>query len=180
MKDLPSKKSTKYTYKPYRSSFPALFQKEKTRISSFFNVAPVIEHIGSTSIPGLGGKGIIDIAMSVPKEEMEYVSQVLQKLGYEYRPSFSTSDRLYFITYLADSEEGTQRYHIHLTYSSSKDWMELIGFRDYLRTHPEAVDEYASIKRQAADMANQDGKQYRNMKEPIFQKINRLVKKLHD
>jgi hypothetical protein len=53
------KKSKKYTYKPYSNIFPSLFQKEKKRISSSFNIALAIEHVGSTSIPGLGGKGII-------------------------------------------------------------------------------------------------------------------------
>lgn len=170
----------KYVFKPYSKIFPELFQKEKERISPNLKEALAIEHVGSTSIPGLGGKGIIDIAISVSKEKIEHASQILQRLGYEYRPTFSTPDRFYFITYLADSEEGNRRYHIHLTYPSSKEWTELIGFRDYLRTHPEAVDEYATIKRQAADMANQDGEQYRKMKEPMFQKINAFIKEFHD
>lgn len=171
------RKSKKYTYKPYSNTFPFLFQKEKTRISSFLNIALAIEHVGSTSIPGLGGKGIIDIAISVSKEDMEQASQILQECGYEYRPNFSTPERFYFITYLADSEEGNRRYHIHLTYPSSKEWKELIGFRDYLRNHPEIAEEYAAIKKHAASIANQDGEQYRKMKEPIIQKINAFINK---
>ncbi|MFI0434479.1 MAG: GrpB family protein [Parachlamydiaceae bacterium] len=174
------KKSKKYTYKPYSNTFPSLFQKEKKRISSTLHIALAIEHVGSTSIPGLSGKGIIDIAISASKEKMEQASQILQKLGYEYRPTFSTPERFYFIIYLADSEEGNRRYHIHLTYPSSKEWKELIGFRDYLKHHPEAVNDYAILKRQAADMANQDGELYRKMKEPMFQKINALIKVSHD
>jgi len=58
-----------------------------------------------------------------------------------------------------------------LTYPSSKEWKEWIGFRDYLRTHPEAVEEYTNIKKQAAKMANEDGEKYRKMKEPIIQTI---------
>jgi GrpB-like predicted nucleotidyltransferase (UPF0157 family) len=174
------KKSKKYTYKPYSNTFPSLFQKEKKRIASSLKIALAIEHVGSTSIPSLGGKGIIDIAISVSKEEMERASQILQELGYEYRPTFSTPERFYFITYLTDPEEGNRRYHIHLTYPSSTEWKELIGFRDYLRTHPEMVEEYAAIKKHAANMANQDGEQYRKMKEPIFQKINAFIKESHD
>src|SRR5262249_27002497 len=159
--------------------FPDLFQKEKERIvHSLVNVL-AIEHVGSTAIPGLGGKGIIDIAISVAKEEMERTSSILQKLGYEFRPTFSTPDRFYFIAYLADPEEGSRRYHIHLTSPSSKEWKELVGFRDYLRTHPEAVEEYANVKKQAAKTANQDGEQYRKMKEPIFQKINAFIRGAH-
>lgn len=168
----------KYVYKPYSKIFPDLFQKEKKRISSSLN-ALAIEHVGSTAIPNLGGKGIIDIAISVSKEEMKSASNILQKLGYEFRPAFSTPDRFYFITYLSDPEEGSRRYHIHLTYPSSNEWKELIGFRDYLRAHPESVEEYANLKKHAATIANQDGHQYRKMKEPIFQKINDLIKEKH-
>jgi GrpB-like predicted nucleotidyltransferase (UPF0157 family) len=172
-------KNQKYVYKPYSASFPKLFEKEKERISSSLTNTLAIEHVGSTAIPNLGGKGIIDIAISVPKKEMELASDILQKLGYQYRPTFSTPERFYFIAYLADLEEGTRRYHIHLTYPSSKEWNELIGFRDYLKTHPEAVEEYSSLKRNAANTAGHDGKQYRQLKEPIFQKINAFIKESH-
>src|SRR5690242_1406226 len=131
----------KYIYKPYSKIFPDLFQKEKARIFSSLTNALAIEHVGSTAIPHLGGKGIIDIAIAVAKEEMRHSSEVLQKLGYEFRPDFSTADRLYFVAYLPDPEEETRRYHIHLTYLSSLEWQELIGFRDYLRAHPETVEE---------------------------------------
>ena len=107
---------------------------------------------------------------------MEETKNKLQELDYEFRPSFSTPDRFYFIAYLPDPEESSRRYHIHLTYPQSKEWRELIGFRDYLRTHPEAMEEYANVKKQAAEIANQDGDQYRKMKEPIFQKINAFIK----
>ncbi|MFN4174490.1 MAG: GNAT family N-acetyltransferase, partial [Parachlamydiaceae bacterium] len=165
----------KYVYKPYNSAFPSLFQKEKVRISPFLKNAMAIEHIGSTAIPNLGGKGIIDIALSVPKEEMKETINILEKLGYQYRSAFSTPERFYFVAYLPDAEEGRRRYHIHLTYPSSQVWNELIGFRDYLRTHPEAVEEYASIKKNAALTANCDGNQYRKMKEPMFQKIKAFI-----
>lgn len=175
-----TQKDQKYVYKPYSATFPDLFKKEKERISSSLTNALAIEHVGSTAIPNLGGKGIIDIAISVHKKEMEHASDILQKLGYQYRPTFSTPERFYFIAYLPDLEEGTRRYHIHLTYPSSKEWNELIGFRDYLRAHPETAEEYANIKKQAAAVANQDGEQYRKMKEPIFKKINAFIKDSHD
>lgn len=170
----------KYVYKPYSKIFPDLFQKEKARISSSLKQALAIEHIGSTAIPGLGGKGIIDIAIAVAKEEMARTPAILQKLGYEFRPSFSIPERLYFIAYRPDLEEGSRKYHIHLTYPTSKEWKELIGFRDYLLAHPEAVAEYADIKKLAAQMANQDGHLYRKMKEPMFQKVKSFIKELYE
>ncbi|MBM3208086.1 MAG: hypothetical protein FJZ57_05705 [Chlamydiae bacterium] len=170
------KENHKYTYRPYSKLFPYLFQNEKKRIASFLHIPIEIVHIGSTSIPCLGGKGIIDITICTSKENMELVSNVLQNIRYEYRPTFSTPERLYFITYLKDPEEGIRRYHVHLTYTSSKEWNELIEFRNYLRNHPEAAAEYASIKKQAANTVNRDGNLYRKMKEPFLQKINNLIK----
>ena len=164
----------KYVFKPYSKTFPELFVKEKFRILSHISIPLIIEHIGSTAIPNLGGKGIIDIAIAVNKQDMESVSKQLQYLGYEFRPSYSSSDRFYFIIYLPDLEEETRRYHIHLTYPENNEWKEFVGFRDYLRGHPEAILEYAEIKKQAAFEANQDGEQYRKLKEPIFKKVSFL------
>lgn len=159
----------KYVFKPYNQLFPELFAKEKARINE--HLFPTsIEHVGSTSVPELGGKGIIDIAIAVEKQCMEEAKNKLQELSYEFRPSFSTPERFYLVAYLTDPEENIRRYHIHLTYLESKQWKELITFRDYLRTHPEAREEYANIKKKAADMANHDGEQYRKIKEPIIEK----------
>lgn len=135
----------KYVFKPYSKTFPALFQKEKERISAGIQTDAVIEHMGSTAVPNLGGKGIIDIAIAVKKEDLITVTKQLQHLGYEFRPTFSTPDRLYFVIYLPDLEEGTRRYHVHLTYPENREWKEFLVFRDHLRSHPEAMQEYAKI-----------------------------------
>lgn len=71
----------KYVFKPYSNIFPELFQKEKERISSNLKELLVIEHVGSTAVPGLGGKGIIDSAIAVDKANMDSTSKELQYLG---------------------------------------------------------------------------------------------------
>lgn len=164
----------KYTFKPYNPIFSELFSKEKARIAPYLSSSASIEHVGSTAVPGLGGKGIIDIAVAVDKSEIEMAKTQLQELKYEFRPAYSMPDRLYFIIYLPDPEEGTRRYHIHLTYPESKEWKELIGFRDFLLSNPDALYEYAELKKKAATEASQDGNTYRKMKEPMFQKFNAL------
>lgn len=163
----------KYVFKPYSANFPRLFEAEKKRLLAALKRPAKIEHVGSTAVPGLGGKGIIDIAIAVERQDLELISKQLQELGYEFRPNFSTSERLYFVNFLPDSEEETRRYHIHLTYLDSKEWKELVGFRDYLRTHPEEAKEYAEIKKRAAIAANQDGKKYRQLKEHVFQRFRK-------
>ncbi|MCX6991364.1 MAG: GrpB family protein [Chlamydiae bacterium] len=161
----------KYVFKPYSEIFPELFLREKERISSHINSTLSIEHVGSTAIPGLGGKGIIDIAIAVPKKDIPFFIPQFQSIGYEFRPSYSTPDRAYFIIYLPDPEEGTRRYHLHLTYLESADWTGLIAFRDYLRTHPKDAEEYSELKRKAALLSDQDGEKYRMLKNPMFKKI---------
>jgi GrpB-like predicted nucleotidyltransferase (UPF0157 family) len=160
----------KYVFKPYSKIFPELFRKEKERISLHLKNAIAIEHVGSTAVPDLGGKGIIDIAVAVPKSEMEAAIKRLQAIGYEYRPTFSTPERAYFVIFLPDPEEETRRYHVHLTFPESKEWEELVGFRDFLRENPEEAREYAELKRRAALEANHEGEKYRKIKEPMFKK----------
>ncbi len=166
----------KYIFKPYNPIFPELFLKEKKRISNHLETL-AIEHIGSTAVENLGGKGIIDIAIACNQEDMHTLSKQLQDLGYEFRETFSTPDRLYFITYLPDPEEERRRYHIHLTYPESTDWKGLLEFRDYLRANPSEAQEYADIKKNAALTANQDGKEYRKLKDPMFKKVQSLLEK---
>lgn len=166
---------SKYIFKPYSVIFPQLFEKEKKRISFHVKNILKIEHIGSTSVQNLGGKGIIDIGIATKKEDMENASKELQELGYEFRPSFRTVDRFYFVSCLPDPEEGKRRYHIHLTYPESSDWKGFIELRDYLRTHPEAVQEYAEIKKQAALESNQIGEHYRKLKKPVLEKIRSMA-----
>ncbi len=166
--------SNKYIFDPYDEIFPALFQKEKTRILSQVNNVLQIEHVGSTAVPGLDGKGIIDIGILTEKDNMASVSSILQNIGYEFRPSFSTSDRLYFVAKLPDLKKGVRRYHIHLTYPDSPIWEELTGLRDYLIKHPVARNEYAKLKEKAVK-AGLEGEAYRKAKEPFLKKVLKKI-----
>ena len=161
----------KYVFKPYNKKFPALFEAEKKRIASQVKNKLIIEHIGSTAIPNLGGKGIIDIAIAAEKSELESISEQLQKMGYEFRAPHSTPEKLYFRADLPDREEGIRRYHIHLMPHGSEDWKGFIAFRDYLRNHPDEAEKYAALKKQAASDAEEDGKKYRAQKDPLIQDI---------
>ncbi len=170
----------KYVFKPYSKNFPKLFEKEKRRVVSCIGTKSIsIEHVGSTAIPNMGGKGIMDITIAVIKENIELVSEQLQKLGYEFRPTASTPDRLFFRTNLPDREEGIRIYHIHLTYLRSKDWEELLAFRNYLRSNLREAKKYAAIKKKAAHLANEDREKYIKIKEPTIKGILEKLLKEH-
>lgn len=166
----------KYVYKPYDPLFIELFQKEKERISAHVPHILAIEHVGSTAVPGLGGKGIIDIAIGVDKSSVEAVSKELIRLGYEFRANGSTEDRLFFRIDLPDLKEPVRRYHVHLTAHQSSIWKELVGFRDYLIAHSNELQQYAEMKKLAASSANGNGEAYRKLKDPFIQKALQSVK----
>jgi GrpB-like predicted nucleotidyltransferase (UPF0157 family) len=165
-----AEKMKKYIFDPYEEIYPSLFDVEKERILSKTNSILQIEHVGSTAVPGLGGKGIIDIAILAEKEDLSSVTAILQTIGYEFKPFFNTSNHLYFIANLKDPQKGTRRYHIHLICKGHNSWDEFIEFRDYLLSHPDAREEYAAIKEKAVHNKI-EGEQYRKIKDPFIKKI---------
>lgn len=163
----------KYVFKPYDPIFPKFFSKEKNRLKKFLGSGILIDHIGSTSIPGMGGKGIIDIAIAViSKDDLSSISSKLIEAGYYYDRKDGTEERWFHGRKVSDEE----RYHIHLTFRESRDWKEMISFRDYLKTHPEAFREYKEIKKRAVEEANQDKEIYINIKEPFILEILKKAK----
>lgn len=155
----------KYIFRPYDPIYTKLFSEEKNRLKKFLGKNVLIEHVGSTAIPGLGGKGIIDIAVAANnKNDLSAVSTLLIKAGYYFDPDDGTDERLFHGRVVSDD----RRYHVHLTYKDSKDWKEMTNFRDYLNTHPEDFKKYEKIKKKAVDLSDQDGKVYMKIKNPII------------
>ena len=172
------KSMEKYVFKPYNPIWPKLFMRECERIKRNIFWAINIEHIGSTAVPGLGGKGIIDIAIAAGKEDLERTAKVLQEfLGYVFRESGSTIERLFFRIDLPDEEEGMRRYHVHLSFAESSEWRDLILFRDYLRDHSEEVQRYAELKKDLVDQVRGDGGLYRKHKAPFFEEVLKKAQK---
>lgn len=169
----------KYIFKPYNPIFPDLFEMERERLLKVLDKEVEVDHIGSTAIPGLGGKGVIDISVATPKDTWVKTSEELKTLGYEYKKKDEEreSQRLFFMANLPDKELGTRIYHIHLTFPGSSELKREIGFRDYLRSHPEAVKEYVNIKRLGAEEAQKLNTKdemrdtYGKIKEEFIQKI---------
>lgn len=163
----------KYVFRPYNAIFTQLFDREKNRLSSYLTKDYLIEHIGSTAVTNLGGKGIIDIMVSTDKADLSEVSQKIQKASYEYREVASTPTRLFFRINLEDPVDGTRRYHLHLVINDSKDWKESLAFRDYLKNNPDEAKKYNELKRKAAEDANQEGEIYKKIKKPFIKEMLR-------
>ena len=161
----------KYVFKPYEAIYKELFLKEKGRLGKVLGEKIQIEHVGSTAVPGLGGKGIIDIAISAKRDSFKSTSKLLESLGYEFKPNAGVKKRLFFLRKVNDKKGKVRTYHIHLTNFVGSEWKRLLKFRDYLLTHPKAVVGYAKVKKAAAKNSNQDKDIYMKIKEPKIKNI---------
>ena len=126
-----------------------------------------IDHIGSTSIPGLAAKPIIDIQVSVMAlEPMDVYQAKIQSAGYEWRRDNPERSKRYF-----REQPGGRRTHIHVRKLGSWHEQYALLFRDYVRTHPEARVRYEQVKRELAAQFQYDRYQYTEAKAPIFWEI---------
>ena len=166
----------KYVFRKYNPEYQVFFTSEKKKIAKALGSTVKIEHIGSTAIPDLGGKGILDIVVGVSKSGLAEAKKKLEKAGYEFREKASYPERLFFrIDYPYKNRK--RRIHIHLTKLNGQDWKEIIGFRDYLLKHPKAVEQYVKIKKEGVKKALGDGEKYRKYKEKFIQNILKKVLK---
>lgn len=102
-----------------------------------------VQHIGSTSIPGMIAKPIIDIGVLVESiEDISYFTKKLETLGYSYKPEMSSVERVF----LRKGDSFT--HHLSITCSRHTFWTRNILFRDYLRNHSEFVEEYNKLKKE--------------------------------
>ena len=125
-------------------------------------VALRIDHIGSTAVPGLAAKPIIDIQVSVAAfEPLEAFRVPLERLGYVYRADNSERTKRYFREPL-----GRRRTHVHVRRAGSFSEQWALLFRDYLRAHPAVAADYEAEKRTLAIRFRDDRHGYTEAKGP--------------
>ena len=127
-----------------------------------------IEHVGSTSVPGLAAKPVIDIMPGVRTlEDDRHFIRPMEELGYSYVPVYEDDipERRYF-------RRGEPRlFHVHVTESGGDFWMRHLAFRDYLRSHRQSAVEYASLKRRLAGEHGSDRLGYVNAKSGFIEGV---------
>ena len=166
----------KYVFRPYDPKFPEYFSRHEKVLRKLFGEAVKIEHMGSTSVPGLGGKGFIDIAIGVPSQaDLDNAATIMLAAGYNFEPAAGTSTRFYYDCEFIDDHGEVSMYHFHLTYIESEDWIKIVVFRDFLRNNEWARKEYAAIKDFAAKESNQERVKYVKIKNPVIEKILKLA-----
>lgn len=153
---------------PYDPAWPAAFREIALRVrGALGQVARRIDHIGSTSVPGLGAKPIIDLQISVGALEPEGPFRTpLESLGYVFRPHDDMRTRRFF-----RHADGARRTHLHVYAQGSFDEQLNLLFRDYLRSHAEAAQEYLQEKRRLSERFHHDRGAYTEAKAPTIWRL---------
>jgi GrpB-like predicted nucleotidyltransferase (UPF0157 family) len=140
----------------YDRRWPEIFARERAHLLATLpgDLVGRIEHFGSTAVPGLPAKPIVDMLVEVAdlEETKHRIVPILELQGYEYiwRPTQGDDGPPFYAWFIKrDSTTGIRTHHIHMVESGFPQWDALL-FRDYLRTHPDVASEYETLKRRLA------------------------------
>ncbi len=166
---LPGLKRGELRVSPYQEEWKNLFETEKRDIEKAIgDYIKDIQHVGSTSIPGMSAKPILDIAIAVKDfEEARICIKPLCDMGYTFRGENGIPRRHYFIK----GEPCT--HHIHMLEKDNEEWEKLILFRDYLRSNQNIAEEYKELKRNLLQRLRGDRKAYQAAKADFVEAVIR-------
>lgn len=147
-------------------SWAQRFEEEREQLAGVFDGRAVaIEHIGSTSVPGLCAKPIVDILVGL--RELKLIEEeiaAMERLGYEYLGEFGLPGRLYF-------RKGDPRtHHVHVVQHGGEHWERHLVFRDTLRSDPEERRRYDELKRRLAAEGH-SRETYTELKSPFIRAV---------
>ncbi|MDP3357680.1 MAG: GrpB family protein [Polaromonas sp.] len=150
--------------RPYDASWPARFAAEQARLLALLpGRFLAVEHMGSTAVPGLVAKPVIDILAAVESmEQARALTAPLCEAGYTTSAEFNAtlSDRQWFMRWA----DGHRTHHLHVVVHGSKVWGERLRFRDELRASPDLAAAYASLKAELAAAHTTDREAYTEAK----------------
>jgi GrpB-like predicted nucleotidyltransferase (UPF0157 family) len=140
---------------PYDPAWPELFRREAEHLRACLpgELLGRIEHFGSTAVPGLAAKPIVDILVEVAslEETRRRIAPLLEAEGYDYfwRPTWGDDTPPFYAWFIKRDAAGRRTHHIHMVERDFEHWDRLL-FRDYLVERPDLAAEYAALKRRLA------------------------------
>ena len=151
------------TISPYDPQWPESFRHEKEHLQSCLpsDLVLRIEHFGSTAVPGLASKPIVDMLVEVSdlRATRERIVPVLESQGYDYfwRPTHGDDGPPFYAWFIKrESGTGARTHHIHMVEGRFTEHWDRLLFRDYLIDHPEVAKEYEGLKLRLASVSPRD------------------------
>jgi GrpB-like predicted nucleotidyltransferase (UPF0157 family) len=170
---------------PYDPLWPRLFQQEKDHLLSCFpgDLIRRVEHFGSTAVPGLAAKPVVDVLVEVADLEVTQreIVPVLESQGYDYfwrSKSDDNSPPFYAWFIKRNPTTGGRTHHIHMVEKSFVEHWECLLFRDYLIEHRDVAAEYQALKLQLAAEYPNDREAYTRGKTEFVLCVTKAAKQL--
>ena len=153
----------------YDPRWASMFEEARSEIVGRCGVLLVaVEHIGSTSVPGLAAKPVIDIMAAVESiDDAQALVDPLAALGFEYVPKNDVAGRRFF----RRGPRGAGTHHLHVVEQGSWKWRRQLLFRDHLRAHPDAAADYERLKRELAARHGPDRGAYTDAKTSFIKSV---------
>ena len=153
---------------PYNERWADLFEAERLRLKAVLGDDVDVQHIGSTAVPGLKAKPILDIGVGIEDFDAAFAFvKPLEVLGYTFRGEHGIPRRHYFVK----GPDNNRTHHLHVLERTHSQWHDMIFFRDYLRTHPKIAAEYQRLKLELAQQFPHDREAYTDGKHTFVQNI---------
>jgi GrpB-like predicted nucleotidyltransferase (UPF0157 family) len=126
----------------YDLHWPRLYNEEAPLVAEALAPVIAVEHVGSTSVPGLAGKPTIDIAVGIASLDLaEGANARMERLGYSDGGDLGQPQHVF-----RKGDRVPWRFLVHAVEHGSPMWIDFLYFRDYLRTHPRVAERYAALK----------------------------------
>lgn len=137
------------TVEEYNPQWPVDFSRICEELQAALGKLAIrIEHVGSTSVPGMAAKPIIDLDVVIGQEvPLKAVISCLQAMGYCHEGDLGIPGRDAFGY---EGKTHLRKHHLYVCREDSQELRRHVVFRDYLRTHPQAAQQYAAVKREGA------------------------------
>lgn len=164
----------------YDANWPRLYEEERVRLARILppDLVVAIEHAGSTAIPGLAAKPIVDIFIAVRSigVAMDTLVAPIEALGYVFWAENPDKDRMFFVRGMPPYGER-RTHHIHIVEPTSGVWQRSLAFRDYLRAHADEAERYSQLKRSLALRHRTDREAYTRAKDAYVAGVVDLARK---
>ena len=166
---------------PYDPAWQQMFEEERNHLLNCLprELIKRIEHFGSTAVPGLAAKPIVDMLVEVSSLEETRVRIVplLEAQGYDYfwRPTHGDDGPPFYAWFIKRNSSGTRTHHVHMVENHFEHWDRLL-FRDYLIAHPEVAREYEDLKFALARDYRNDRVAYTDGKSDFIARVMEVLK----
>lgn len=160
----------------YNPAWPAWFDQIRAFVEPKLDGIPhAMEHVGSTAVPGMTAKPIIDVDVVVDPQAFSSVKGRLEEIGYVHEGDLGVPGREAFDLSNPDTKAKLPAHHLYVCKRGCRALRDHLAFRDFMRSHPDWVRQLSDLKRSLCEQYNDDREAYMNGKAAMVREITELA-----